>query len=234
MPDRPVSLSTCAFFLLVWLAVPRLAMGQDARGFIGGALTRSSWRVEPVNGGSPSQYYDNTSTDDSLAFGVTVDGAWSLTPRFAIGAELGVPARREVTQTFSYFNAFIRKSQYRDLTLFAIARGRIQAPHRIGVEVLGGGGGVQQSSAAQVSESMAGAFSPLGPFMDVPTMSRWTWGFTGGVDVSVGVARHISIVPQVRVLVINRGNIENGVEYFSSFGLAKTVYRYGLGLRAAF
>jgi hypothetical protein len=215
---------------LALLALPRIAAGQDVRGYVGGALTISPWGLKPVRGGTPSLDFDNTSTE-STAPGVATEVGWLLNRRVALGAEIGLPFRREVTQTYSYFTPYISVSRYRDLTLFAIARALLNQDGRVGVGLVGGGGSVQQSSLERVAEGHFGSYT-FGPFGLERDVSRWTWGLTGGVDVSLQAARHVSIVPQFRVLAIDRGHVIDGDVF--AFGFSTVVYRYGVSLRAAF
>ena len=56
---------------------------------------------------------------------------------------------------------------------------------------------------------------------------------TGGAELIVQATRHIAVVPQFRVLGIDRGSVTSGSP-FPSFGLGFFVYTGGIGVRAAF
>ena len=64
-------------------------------------------------------------------------------------------------------------------------------------------------------------------------VTRWAWGATGGVGLPLRVGSHVSVVPQLRVLVIDRGDIAQ-VLSFPTFGLPEVTSRVGLTLRATF
>ena len=54
------------------VSLPRTGLGQDARGYAGGAFTITPADPHSLNGGSPSTIYDNTSPD-STTQGLTVE-----------------------------------------------------------------------------------------------------------------------------------------------------------------
>jgi hypothetical protein len=57
---------------------------------------------------------------------------------------------------------------------------------------------------------------------------------TGGADLALKVTLHLAVVPQFRVMVIQRGDPYRGGSAFSNFGLPTYPYRVGIGVRAAF
>ena len=224
-----------ALFAVVLLLLPRQGLGQDGvRGYAGGAFTILPTGPHAVSGSSPSTTYDTTSPD-STTRGLTVELGGTSRRQVSLGVEIGVPFERSLTQTFGYFTPFIKVSHYRDLTFFGVASRELPATGRIHLGLTAGAGLVQQRSRERISFGQFNSTN-FGPFGDEQLVSRWTWGATGGADLSVQAARHVTIVPQVRVLFIDRGRMNAevaGVDVFG-FGLDSFGYRFGVGIRGQF
>ena len=73
----------------------------------------------------------------------------------------------------------------------------------------------------------------LNPFGPENEVTRWTFGATFGADIIVEATRHVSVVPQVRVLTIARSDASATAASYT-FGLSAVVYRAGIGVRVAF
>ena len=234
-PTKSRKILHAALLAVALSMFPRTGFGQGgARGYAGGAFTIAPGDPHAVNGGSPSTTYDNTSPD-STTRGLTVELGWTARPQVSLGVEIGVPFQRRLTQTYYYFNPFIKESRYRDLTFFGVARRELPATGKIHLALTGGAGLVQQRSQERISPGQFGTYI-FGPFGDEHLVSRWTWGATGGADLSVQAARHVAIVPQFRVLFIDRGRKYAevaGVDVFG-FGFDSLGYRVGLGIRGKF
>ena len=230
---RPVrGLAVSAILLTAMLVGPAGAAAQDSNGYVGGGVFFGPWQPDDVTG-SPSLSYGNTAGDASTVIGAAVEAGVALGRNFGLGVEVGFPARRDIFQEHFYFNPFKRESRYRDTTLFGVARVRVGGP-AVSAELVAGGGLVHQSSLERTALGRFGTTGyTFGPFGDELDVTRWTWGATGGLDLPVRVGSRLSLVPQLRVLVIDRGDI-TGALPFPTFGLPKVTYRGGLALRATF
>ena len=145
-PMRSRSRLHAALLAIVLSMLPRQGFGQDGvRGYAGGAFTIAPGDPHPLNGGSPSTIYDNTSPD-STTRGLSVELGWTARPQVSLGVEIGVPFERSLTQTFGYFTPFIKQSRYRDLTVFGVARREFLATGKVHLGLMGGAGLVQQRS----------------------------------------------------------------------------------------
>ena len=72
-------------------------------------------------------------------------------------------------------------------------------------------------------------FKPYGPESEI---TRWAIGVTLGADVDVAIARHVSIVPQMRLHWVRRSTDTFDRTWF--LGLSPWVLRPAIGLRAMF
>ena len=222
-----------ALVALVLSLFSHTVFGQDGtRGYASGAFPTAPASPHAVSGGSPSTTYDTTS-QDSITRGLTVELGWTVKPQASLGVEIGLPFRRELTQTFGYFTPFIKQSHYRDLTFFGVARRELPETRKVHLGLMGGAGLVQQRSRERTSFGQFGPPYAFGPFGDEQVVSRWTWGATGGADLSVQATRHVAIVPQFRVLFIDRGVGVAGIDAFA-FGFKSLGYRIGIGIRGQF
>jgi hypothetical protein len=133
--------------------------------------------------------------------GVSGEAGRFLRPRVGVGVEFTLPARIEAVQLTNYFQVYETAHRYRDVTLSGVVH--VYAPHfhalRFGA--VGGAGLVQESTLQRRRDSVpyglfTGNFGSYGPETE---STRWTIGATIGGDLEIGVSRHASVVPQIRM-----------------------------------
>jgi hypothetical protein len=220
--------------LLAFLSSTTLARAQESHPYVGGAIEMSSWGTHSWTG-SASESYQNTS-DDSAVLRLICEAGWSPTPNSAIGAELDLPfARNKILQGHGYFNPFGRISRYQETSVFAVFH-RFAGRRRVRVGMVAGAGIVFESSLDRVSECrFGGSCGPFGPEQEV---TRTAFGAMIGGDVLVQVGRHLSVVPQFRIIwVDDRGEPTSASSTalpFVTLGLDRIAYRAALALRATF
>jgi hypothetical protein len=123
-----------------------------------------------------------------------------------------------------------RDSIYSGLVQFKLPpRGALRASIAIGPSVI-------REDTLQETAYQVGPFGTVpvvfGPYGAQTSLTRWTVGATGGVDLGLQISGHMQIVPQVRVHVIERDtDFENGGSS-TILGLSHVVFRPGVGLRA--
>jgi hypothetical protein len=145
--------------------------------------------------------------------------------RLRDGASGIVPPRRYI------FNPYTLVSSFRDLTVFGVVRHEMGVGH-IRIALVGGGGQGQESSLQKTAPTVSGSTTSI-PFGNQLEVTRWAFGSTGGAELIIQATRHIAVVPQFRVVGIDRGSVTSGSP-FASFGLGSFAYRGGVGVRAAF
>ena len=141
---------------MLWAAVlvwPAAAAAQAPAGYLGGGVFLGAWQPDDV-GGSPSLSFDNTS-DDSTLVGAILEAGVALGRQVTLGAEVGFPPRRDVSQVHFYSNPFRKEVRYRDTTLFGVARVRV-GQAAVSAELVAGGGLVHQSSLERTAQGQFG------------------------------------------------------------------------------
>jgi hypothetical protein len=208
------------------------AFAQNAQGYVGAGVFLGPWNPEDISFGSPSLSYQNDRGDDLLVLGGTFEAGIRLR-RVGLGIEVGVPVRRTVDQLFFYFTPYRKEIGYRESTFFTVAR-YVTGSDAVGAEFVAGAGLVHQHSVERVApgrlESSGYTFGAFGP---EATVTRWGPGATAGLDLPIRLSPAVALVPQGRVVYVNRGDVAE-LPNFSSFGLPKTSWRVGLTLRAQF
>jgi hypothetical protein len=126
-----------------------------------------------------------------------------------------------------------RTARYREQAILGVFREQVQTGRRLCVGFAGGGGLVRGSSLDRVS-LLDSRSDTYGPFSDEKEATSLTMGLIGGADLAIQANRHVSVVPQFRMLVILRGDTKNGNGLFADLGLPTVVYRIAAGVRAAF
>jgi hypothetical protein len=228
---KPVLVAVIAMIAVVMTAASARAQGMG--GFVGAAFTGSKWTVNPVDEGSPSTMFANTTVDSSVV-GVSAQFGWRLTRQHSVAVEVDIPSRRDLTQTsdYQFGSPHELESLYREMTILAIVRHRLFLEARSHLELVAGFGINRASSLQRIAfpQFPSLAFGPLGAEEDVTHI-----GLAGavGADFEIHAARHLSVVPQFRVLVVPHGSVRNGGT-FPSFGLNTVVYRFGIGIRVPF
>ena len=206
---------------------------QETGGFVAAAFIASPWTVNSVSGGSPSTTYANATVESSVV-GAGADVGWRVTRQRSLAVEIDIPSRRDLSQTFEYdFGPYQLESRYRDLTILGVLRQRLLLDARAHIELVGGFGINRGSSLQRVATLQFPSFSTFGPFGAEDEVTHTSIAATAGADFPIDAARHLSVVPQFRVLVLPHGSVRTGGN-FASFGLNTMVYRFGVGLRVAF
>lgn len=229
-PDAPIVKLVATVAVLMTATSLR---AQEMRGFVDVALTAAPWTVNSVDGGSPSTEYTNTTTDSSVV-GVGAEFGWRYTRRTSIGLELNIPERREVTRNYVYLVGEPGQTvgRYRAMTILGVVRRHLLVDRRAHLDLVGGFGFDRESALQRFAPSVPPTFDVLGPFGAQSAVARTTIAAEAGADFVLDTVRHLSVVPQFRVLVMPRGG-PSGVD-FANFGLSTIVYRFGVGLRLGF
>jgi len=220
-----MTLKTVALCASIWLTVAASAAAQEARAYAGGSIMLStqdsadaclsSGCAKPGIGGS--------------AGGVAGEIGWGVVPAVSVAAEISVPARFEAIQTSAIPNQRYDEN-YRDLAVSGLVHVHAPALGPIRIAVVAGGGLVQESVAYRTAD--APFQSPnYGSYGSEQTLTRTTWEFVAGGDVELRVARHVSIVPQLRLHMIKRAPIGDSTGFLA---LGSLVWRPAIGLRASF
>ncbi len=205
---------------------------QDQRGYAGGAVLVRQLSPRTVGNGTPSTTYVNTS-DGKTVTGLVGEVGAALRPRLALGVEFGLPARHTITQSYSYFDPYVRESRYRELTIFGVVRTPLAEGTRTKLSLVGGGGMVRTSALERVATGRFGAVS-FGAFGPETAVTRWSLGATGGGELDVQMASRLTVVAQARVLVIPHGDPLDSGNAFGNLGLHAMSAHFQFGLRATF
>jgi hypothetical protein len=211
-----------ALLILGAFGVSRSAEAQDPHVYVGGAgmvSTQDSHR----QGTGPDL---PTTGAGGTAVGVTLEAGAFLNRRVALGIEVSLPARFTALQETDYSRVFQQESRHRDLAITALLRGLAGPVGRVRVEVVGGGGFVQESTW-QRRRDQAGplpTYPPVfGPYSEEYSFDRWTVAGLVGADVDIAMTSHISLVPQVRVHFVQRSS--DGSEQGWALGLSSVIWR---------
>ncbi len=219
----------CALAGLSWSS---LGWAQESSGYVGAAITTSAFASHSVDAGTPSTTYANSTTDTSLT-GVAVEAGWFISPRWGVGVEFTQPLRRaNLISQYGYFSPSITISRYRESVILGTARVRLAEKGYLRAELVGGAGIVRGSSLQRVSEGRFGS-NTFGPFGDEREVTGQMIGAMLGADLVAAATRHVSVVPQFRMLTIRRGSVISGIP-FASFGLNTIVAGGAVGIRVAF
>jgi hypothetical protein len=224
-------------FLLAVLGCARLASAQDTHPYASGAIEMSTWGVHSFMG-APSISYQNTS-DDTKVVGIVGEGGMFLSRYVAVGAEIDIPFRRNgVTNGHGYFDPYNRLSRYQEWSVFGIVHGYVPAGRRVRAGILAGGGIVFASSLDRISSCNFDPGIPCTPFGPEQEATRSAFGATIGSDLVIQATRRLSIVPQFRVVWVDRGEdpaSANATDRpFVILGIDRVSYRAGIGLRVTF
>ena len=222
--------------LILLLAAPSVAGGQP-RGFAGGAIASAPFIVSTATKGSPSTTYTNVGENGRLT-GVVGEMGVFVKRRIAVGVEAWLPfERRLVTQEYGYAisQRYRRISSYRERMVFFAVHGRLNDSDRITAMWVGSGGLVFQDALERVAQGLPNTTTQYGPFGDLTDSTSLTIGGTGGAELSIQVQRHLSVVPQFRVVYIQRGDFKGtNASSFANLGLDRLTTRIGVSVRAVF
>ena len=221
----------CAMCLV--LASPNFALGQERRGYVGAGLGNANFKVSSIEPRYINDFEPGRLTSLSAEAGVNVN------KRLALGAEVWLPfKRRTITQEYGYIMAatpYRRISNYHERAFLCVLRGRLNSSRRAMAIWTAGGGLIQQNALERYAHLVAGSLTVFGPFGDLQSTSQVKFGFTGGAEVSVETARHLSVVPQFRMLYVPRGNsVYDAADPFGTLGINRVSTRIGVSVRAIF
>jgi hypothetical protein len=225
-------------FLLMLSAMGSEASAQDLHPYIGGAIELPTFGVHSFNTGGPGSTYVNT-TDDPIVIGAVVEGGGFVSRNLAVGAEIHIPiGRAAVTNRYGYFNPYTRLSQYRELSVLGMFRAYAPSRGRVRAGMLAGAGVVFANSLDRTSTCNFDPTIPCSPFSPEQEATRPLLGATVGGEVAIQTTERLSIVPQFRVLWVNRSqDVTSGTAADHAFvilGIDRVSYGGGIALRVTF
>jgi hypothetical protein len=212
--------STLVALVAGMLGAPVPALAQP---FVGGAFVMS-WQPESgIATGHSASTPDNGMGGTGAGLGLMA-GTF-FTPRTAFEVELTIPNRFNGLQIADELE---EQNAHRDLIFSGLFRFR-SIQH--GPEFVGGVSVVHEDTVQQTAfrNFLTGGFFP---FEGSPrSVTRDTWGLTGGLDFPIPLNSRIAISPQLRVHWISRANVS---ETNATQGLSPVVWRPALALVARF
>jgi hypothetical protein len=194
-----------------------------AQQFVGGAFVLS-WQPEgTASGGNPSIPANGIG---GTGAGLGVIGGVFFTPRTAFEVELTIPSRFDGLQLADKFE---EQNAHRDLIFSSLFRFR---SIRHGPEFVGGFSYVYEDTLRQLAfrNFLTGGYGRLEGSPE--SVTRDTWGLTGGLDFPIPLNSRIAIAPQLRVHWISRAGVSEGGS--ATMGLSPLVWRPALALIANF
>ena len=236
--ERLSCATRAVLFLLVLLAVGRAAIAQESQTYLGGAMELPTFGVHSFDTGGPGSTYVNTS-DDPILVGAVLEGGGFVSRNLAVGAEMHIPiGRAAVTNVHGYFNPYTRLSQYRELSVLGIFRASAPSRGRVRAGMLAGAGVVFANSTDRTSTCNFDPTIPCSPFSPEQEATRPLLGATVGGEVAIQTTGRLSIVPQFRVLWVNRSqDVASGTAADHAFvilGIDRVSYGGGIALRVTF
>lgn len=225
------SVAGLTVLVLTVLVFPAPVRAQQARGYVGGGLAIWPWQAKSISSGA-SLSFGNTTEDDWVPAAQVEAGAF-LGRYLGVGVEAAWPARSDVEQSYGYSISFayLAEIRYREAPVFGVIR--VHPTGRpAGVSLVAGAGAVRQDGIERRRPAIGftGTYGPFGPEVHA---TRWTWGAIGGVDAAIPLGPRVSLVPQARVIFVERGETYEATE-FADLGLPAISYRVALTLRATF
>lgn len=197
--------TTLALVLLVSAANATRATAQDqpARLFIDGAAVVSAelraHTVEP----SPAPTFDLSAT---VPAGSIAAGSF-MSSRFSVRFETTLPARIHKSSSQSSGGGVIRYTttrvfDYDQWTAAVLVGVHTRGEQRVQVGYLGGLAFVRERTRQTLSTSVTGLPPNIvyPPSVTTVTLFEYRPAAAVGVDVAIGIARHVGIVPQLRML----------------------------------
>lgn len=214
------------------------ASGQVVHPYVSGAIEASSAGVHSLNSGA-SLTFDNTS-DDNMVLGVVGEAGWFIRPNIAFGGQVDLPfGRTAITQHHDYVDPSNRRSRFREWNAFGVLRGYLPLQRRVRVGGVAGLGLVAESSLEQISTCQLAPPYVCSAFGAEKESTRFATGLTVGGDLAWEATPHLSVLPQFRLVWVDRGNpvaSNNSSEdsILISLGLNQVSYRASIGLRVGF
>ena len=146
--------------------------------------------------------------------------------------------RATIFQQSDYlFNDYQRVSQYKENTLTMLVRYHLRGGQPLDVALVGGGVFVFATTRDRYAfrRSFPDGFGPFGQEIRVNDMAI---GVTGGLDLIGRATRHISVVPQFRVMAVPAKSMgswpHTGTYKFDDLGIASVSIRLGIAVRMDF
>jgi hypothetical protein len=224
-----------AVLLLVASMCAGSANGQVVHPYVSGAIETSSTGVHSISSGA-SLTFDNTS-DDNRGLGVVGEAGWFLRPNIAIGGQVDLPiGRTAIIQSHDYMNPYNRRSRFREWTAFGVVRAYVPRGRRVRLGGLAGAGVVSESSLDQISTCQLAPPYTCSVFGAESESTRLATGLTVGGDLVWEAIPRISVLPQFRLVWVDRGKIFGPNNSFDdtnliSLGLNQVSYRASIGIR---
>jgi hypothetical protein len=218
-------------FAIVLLGHLAPALAQDSKAYIG-AGGFVSVQGSHRQGSAPSL---PTTGAGGTTGGVAVEAGGFVTPSTALGVEVSLPRRFTSIQETDYSRVFQQKSRHRDVALSGIVRTILGSSSRLRVNLVAGGGVVNESTRQQRrdQQGLLPMYPPVfGPYSDEYSFTRWTVGALAGADVEMTIAPHVALVPQIRAHFIRRSSDPS--EQGWALGLNTFVLRPALSVRTTF
>ena len=209
------------------LTASAAANAQPLRGFVGAGFGSATFGAVSITGESPSTTFTNATTPGRLV-GFIADAGFSIGRRFGLGVEFWQPGRHPITQDYLYLFGppYRRLTSFRERTIFGVVRGRINERGRVTGAAVAGGGLVRQDALER--------FATVPPFSDFGPVQHTTvkqTGFVVGAEVEITTVRWLSVVPEVRVVIVPRNDSLGSSAAFDNLGLNTTSTRFGLTVR---
>ena len=170
-----------------------------------------------------------------MLLGVVGEVGWLLRPNIAIGGQVDLPFRRTtITQSYDYNleHPSVGRVRFREWNAFAVVRGYVPIARRVRVGGLAGVGMVAESALYQLTSCPFGPLDACSAFLAETESTRLATGLTVGGDIVREATPRISVVPQFRVVWVDRGKIWASRDTsVISLGLNQVSYRAGIGVR---
>jgi hypothetical protein len=208
------------------------AAAQERRPYVGGGAMVSTQGSERP-GESPSFPRSGVG---GTALGLTAEAGAFLADAVSIAFEAGIPLRFESIQETDYFLVFRTRNRHRDLVFSGLFHFHLPAAGAMRAAIVAGPSVVREDTQRSIAYAIgafggvsSGNFAPFG--VESP-LTRWTVGVTGGADFAFQAARHVSVVPQIRIHRVSRA--EQGEGDSGSLGLGSWIVRPAVTVRAVF
>lgn len=173
------------------------------------------------------------------AIGGSADIGRHVTSVLSVAFEFSIPARFTSVQVIpDLLGSRTRiENAHRDIVLSGVLHLRAVRTRRAQFELVGGGGLVRQDTlqrqALGPSVGLGGTDSDFGPYGPQRQRTEWTFGVSGGGDLTIAVSRRVGVVPQMRVHFVSRDGPLSGT-LSGNLGLSSWVVRPGVSVRVGF
>jgi len=219
-------------YVLALLTISADTSAQTPTAFVGGGLVLSQWHVDQHYQGSPSITY-HPSTTDSRLIGFGAEVGVFLSAHLAIGGEVRWPFQRaDITSYWSYYPQAERiQSQYRETSVFGTVRGVWPVGRRGHVGVVGGGGLLIGKSLERIVSTRALSTGATASNETERQVSQSFFGTMFGGEFAVAINRRVSIVPDARLYIVNRGDVLKSNNPGVYLGLPITLFQSQIGVQ---